>query len=148
MPAAAGSAQRIANIFRLLVLANVLLGLVSLLLLPRLELHPAPEVSQWLEEQNETPLWLRNFASLVWSVRPVLWGISQLLCFLLWNPGRLCLITVMACDAFLVSVCSSGLYLPAAGLLLYLQDLISGALLALMYLSPLRERFSFESQAK
>ena len=147
-PVAAGSVRRIASIFRWLVLVNVLLGLLDIWLCPQFERQPPPELKQWMEELNGSPVWLRNIASVVWSARLALWGCSQLLCFLLWNPGRLFLIIVVACDTLIMAVFSGGLFPPWVSVLYYFQNLISGAMLTLTYLSPLRERFSSASQGR
>ena len=87
--AAVGSAREIASIFRWLVVVNVLLGLLGIWLYSHFEHLPPPELKQWMAEQDRIPEWLANIGSLVWSVRDVVWGFSQLFCFLLWNPGRM-----------------------------------------------------------
>lgn len=142
------SALHFASIFRWLVLVNVLMALVGFWLYPQLERHPPPSVKQWIEEQDRIPEGLRNIASLAWSVRPVLWGITQLLCFLLWNPGRLFLIAAMACDILIGAVLPPGLFPPWVNVLTYFEVLISGAMLTLVYLSPLKQRFGSSSQGR
>ena len=146
--AAPESVSGIANIFRWLVLVNVLLGLLGLVLCSQLERDPPFALKPWMEEQNGIPDWLRNIASVAWSVRLTLWGFSQFLCFMLWNPGRLCLMLEVVCDTLIIGVFSGGLFPPWVSLVWYFQDLIMGALLALMWLSPLRERFSFKGQGR
>ena len=145
-PATTESNLRIAGIFRWLVLVNVLLGLLAIWLFPHFALHPPPRVQQWMEEQDQVPVLLVGIASLAWTARDVLWGFSQLLCFMLWNPGRLLLLATLACDVLATAALPFGLFPRWVNILSYFQVLITGALLALMYLSPLRERFSSKTQ--
>ena len=142
----AESVLRIAGIFRWLVLVNVLLGLLGFWVIPRFALHPPPQVERWMAEQDQVPAWLFGIAYLASSARNVLWGFSQLLCFMLWNPGRLLLLANLACDILACAVLPYELYPRWVNLLSYFQILIPGALLALMYLSPLQERFSGKSR--
>lgn len=141
-PAAVGSNLRIIGIFRWLVLVNVVLGLMGIWLIPRFERHPPHELLSWVQEQDPMHASLVGVASFVWSVHDVLWGLSQLLCFLLWNPARILLIATLASVLLLSAILPVGFFPPWVSLIYYPQSLISGALLALMYVSPLRERFS------
>ncbi len=144
--ATADSVLRIAGIFRWLVLVNVLLGLLGIWVAPHFRILLPTSGMQWMQEQNETPVWLTGIASIAWSFRDVLWGFALVLCFLLCNPGRLLLLTTITIDILATSVLPGGFFPPWVSALNYLQVLITGALLALMYLSPLRERFSSKSR--
>lgn len=136
------SLRKIASIFRWLVLANVALGLLGFWLFPNFELHPPEALKEWMAEQDRAPVWLAKIAFLAWSVRRALWGFSLLLCFLLWNPGRLLLLVVLLCDLLVGFGLPSGVYPRWVNALYYFQPLITGALLALAYLGPLQVRFA------
>ena len=144
--ATAESNRRIAAIFRWLVLVNVLLGLLSIWVAPHFQILLPTSGMQWMQERNESPVWLAGIASIAWSFRDVLWGFAVVLCFLLCNPGRFLLLTTIAIDILASSALPGGFFPPWVSALNYLQVLITGGLLALMYLSPLRERFSSKSR--
>jgi hypothetical protein len=139
---ATGHIRKVADALRWLVVVNVPIGIAGYVATAQCEIFPPSEFAQWIGEQQHIPLRLVTIASSVFFVRPIFWGISQLLCFAICNPARLFLFMVLGCDALMIAGLPSGIFPPWVGLLYFLQQLIHGALLSLLYLSPLRDRFA------
>ncbi len=140
------SLRRIASVFRWLVIANLLLGFAGIWIIPQFECRPPEALKEWVLAHDGHSERLEGFAMLASSVEGLLWVPALVLCFLLWNPGRFLLLVVLGCEILVGFGFPCGVYPRWVNGLSYFRPVVTGALIALAYLSPLQVRFSSKTR--